>query len=164
MALVLAAALAASPALSRLPAAEGGEIVVSGVSRAQAIIREHKYVFVGEPVKMVRGDATLTCKKLTAQQNDRDVFQWATCEGDVRFVRGDRSITCDKATYDDPAARLTCEGDPVLRSGKTVLSGERLVYDLAHDEATLDDMTGSTPAAGAEEQLQQRDHAGARKP
>jgi lipopolysaccharide export system protein LptA len=162
--LPFAALLLAASALTRLPGADGSEIVVSGVDKAQAIIREHRYVFTGAPVKLVRGDATLTCRKLTAQQNAADEFQWATCEGEVKFVRGDRSITCEKATYDDPAARLTCEGHPELRSGKTVLSGDKLVYDLARDEAQLSNMTGHGSAEGADEQLKKRDRAGEKKP
>jgi lipopolysaccharide export system protein LptA len=160
VALALAVTLAPSSrapapsALTRLPAAGGGEIVLSGENvSGRHIFREHRTEFTGTPVKLVRGDATLTCKRLTAQQNEADVFQWATCQGDVHFVRGDRSITCEKATYDDPAARLTCEGNPELRSGKTVLTGKRLVYDLTRDEATLEGITGTTPSADADAQL-----------
>jgi lipopolysaccharide export system protein LptA len=150
---VALAALAAPSALNRLPAAGGGAIVLSGVTQGHAILREHRTVFTGNPVKLVRGDATLTCKKLTAQQNEADEFQWATCEGDVRFVRGDRSITCEKATYDDPGAKLTCEGHPELRSGKTVMTGDKLVYDLARDEAHLDNLAGHTDSAEVDPNL-----------
>jgi lipopolysaccharide assembly outer membrane protein LptD (OstA) len=147
-------ALAASPALTRLPGAGGGEIVLTGDGvTAKYIVREKRTELTGSPVKLIRGDATLTCKHLTAKQNDAEQFEWATCEGDVRFVRGDRSITCEKALYDDPAAKLTCEGNPELRSGKTVLNGSRLVYDLTADEATLDNLTGTTPSTGADAQL-----------
>ena len=154
-AFLLAAALAASSALTRLPGAGGGEVVLSGESvSARYIVRERRTELTGKPVKLVRGDATLTCLKLTAKQNEAEEFQWALCEGEVRFVRGERSITCEKATYDDPGARLTCEGNAELRSGRTVLNGTRLVYDLARDEATLDDVKGTTPAGDADAQLE----------
>lgn len=148
--LLLATLLAASSALTRLQGADGGDILLSGVTSLHGIIRAHRTEFLGSPVKMERGDATLTCKKLVAQQDDKDVFQSATCEGDVRFVRGDRVVTCEKATYDDPAARLTCEGNPQIQVGKSVFRGTLLVYDVGLDEFHGTDVTGAVDAAAVD--------------
>lgn len=147
------AVLAASSALTRLQATDGGEVVLSGASHFRSILRERRTEFTGEPVKLVRGDGTLTCKKLSVQQNDKGEFESARCEGDVRFVRGDRTITCERAIYDDPAARLTADGSPEFREGKTLLSGSHLVYDLARDEIIGLDITGHTDAGAVDTQL-----------
>ena len=144
---LLATLLAASSALARLQGADGGDILLSGVSSLHGVIRAHRTEFLGSPVKMERGDATLTCKKLVAQQDDKDVFQTATCEGDVRFVRGDRVVTCEKATYDDPKALLTCEGSPEIHIGKSVFRGSVLVYDVGKDEFYGEKITGEVDSA-----------------
>ncbi len=130
------------------------------------MLAQHRIEYTGDPVKMTRGDSTLVCKRLTAQLDDGDQqIQVATCEGDVRFDRGERTITCEKATYDEGAARLTCEGKPVIKSGGITATGRVLVYDLNRDEVTMEGVEGTVPANDADryqEQLQQRHKTQAR--
>jgi len=151
--LAILAALAA-PSLAHFPAAGGGEITVSA-DKVRYIIQKRQILYTGNPVRLTRGDATLTCKRMGAQLDEAEKVQVATCEGDVRFDRGERTVTCDKATYDEAAARLTCEGNPVIRSGGITVKGSLLVYDLNLDEVTLDKVDGTVPAAQADERIQQ---------
>jgi lipopolysaccharide export system protein LptA len=150
--LALLAALAA-PGVSRLPAAGGGEVTVSA-EKVRYSFPRHRIDYTGNPVRLTRGDATLTCKKLGAQMDDADRVVGATCEGDVHFERAGKLVTCEKATYDDPAQKLTCEGNPVLHSGGLTAEGKLLVYDLAQDEVTMDAVRGNLPSADADAQLQ----------
>lgn len=137
----LALALLAGPAV---PLAGKGEPVVVDAAELQYAPRRREIVFTGKPtVTLTRGDAKLTCRRLVARNDEAGRIQTATCEGDVRFTRGERAVTCATATYDDPAARVTCEGAPVtLRDQGLQAEGTRLVYDLATDEVNLSPSRG----------------------
>lgn len=150
--LVILAVLAA-PSVTKLPASGDGTVTISA-ERVNYNLRKHRIDYTGNPVRLTRGDEILTCKRLGAQLDDAEQVQVATCEGDVRFVRADKVVTCAKATYDETASRLTCEGSPTLKSGAMSASGSRLVYDLASDEVTMDDVHGDVPANQADQRLQ----------
>ena len=151
--LVLLAALAAS-SLTRLPAAGGGGPITVSAEKVRYQFPKHRIEYTGNPVRLTRGDSVLTCKQLIAQLDETDQVKTATCEGDVRFDRGEKTITCEKATYDEAAARLTCEGNPVIKSGGITARGDLLVYDLNADEVTMDKVTGDVPADDADHTLQ----------
>jgi lipopolysaccharide export system protein LptA len=124
--------------------------------------RRREIVFSGKPVvTLTRGDAKLTCKKLVAKNDENGRIHTATCDGDVQFTKGERVITCATATYDDPAARVTCEGTPVtLRDQGIHAEGTRLVYDLETDEMKLSPtkgiVSGDRLDAAQERQAQRR--------
>ncbi|MGC4001464.1 MAG: LptA/OstA family protein [Anaeromyxobacter sp.] len=143
---------AAKPAAPRsaLSATQAGDWVVQGKSLSY-IFKQRQTVMTGEPVKMTRTDATLTCKKVTLQNDEKDQLQTATCLGDVRFTRSTSVVTCEKATYDQVNSRLTCEGSPVLRDGDRVAEGSLLTYDLVQDVATLKDAIILVPGSSSED-------------
>lgn len=104
----------------------------------QYLYKEGKVVFTGKPmVTLTREDATLTCRKLVAENDGEGRIRRAVCTGDVKLTRGTRVITCETATYEERTARVTCTGSPVLKDGESVMRGEVLAYDLADDRATL---------------------------
>ena len=156
--LALLVALAA-PSLTRLPATGGGTVTVSAAT-VRYVFPKHRIEYTGNPVRLTRGDAVLTCKRLVAQLDEADQVQQATCEGDVRFERADKVVTCAKATYEEAASRLTCapspagEGKPVIYSGGLTATGTLLVYDLGKDEVTMDGVEGTVPATQADEKVQ----------
>lgn len=154
--LLIAAALGASaaPGLSRLPAAGGGEVTVSA-ERVKYALKQHRIDYTGNPVRLTRGADVLTCKRLSAQLDEAEQVKEAICEGDVRFVRADKVVTCEKAVYDEAASRLTCEGKPELRSGPLSATGTKLVYDLARDEVTMDNVQGNVPSGEADARLKE---------
>jgi lipopolysaccharide export system protein LptA len=161
--LAMLAALAV-PSLTQLPATGGGQVTISA-EKVRYVLPKHRIEYTGNPVKLTRGDSTLLCKRLTAQLDDADrQIQVAVCEGDVRFDRGERTVTCDKATYEEAASRLTCEGDPVIKSGGITARGSLLVYDLDKDEVTMDTVTGAVPAAQAEQWQQKNQQRRKGKP
>ncbi len=160
--LVTLAVLAASD-VSRLPIAGGGSVTVSA-ERVRYNFAKRRIEYTGNPVRLTRSDGTLTCKQLVAQLDDADQVKEATCVGDVRFERADRVVTCDKATYEEAASRLTCEGKPVLKSGAFSATGKRLVYDLARDEVTMDEVHGDVPGHEADQRLQAFKQRNKKKP
>lgn len=105
---------------------------------AEYLPKERRAVMTGNPlVTMTRGDATLVCRRLVAERDEKGRTRKATCEGDVKLTQGGRVVTCAVAVYEDPPARVTCTGSPTLRDGESVVSGEELVYELDADRYTL---------------------------
>ncbi len=160
--LAMLAALATAPSVSRLSGMGGGEITVSAAN-VRYNFPKRRIDYTGNPVRLTRGDSTLVCKRLTALLDEAsNQVQTATCEGDVRFDRADKTITCEKATYDEGAGKLTCEGDPVIKSGGMTANGRLLTYDLNQDEVAMEGVDGTVPAVDADRfQRQAQQH---RKP
>lgn len=166
VAAVVAVALATSP-------------VAAGAAKAQRVrvdadVVRYNYpkgeiTLTGTPnVKLVRGDATLTCRNVVAKTGPGGAIQTAVCTGDVRLVRGERTVTCDSATFDDVAGRVVCLGTPVvLRDASTEARGTRLVYELDTDQVSLERATIEVPGTEIEQREQQleqrRKDRGARK-
>ena len=116
-----------------------------------------KVTMLGKPfVTLTREDLTLTCRKLVGDNDASGQLARATCEGDVRLVRATRVVTCEKAQYDRDAARIICEGNPVLRDGETEARGKRLTYLLAADEVLLEEAVQATVPSGQIEQVQKK--------
>ncbi len=165
-ALALAAALAAPPALARLPAAGGGSVTISA-KQFRYNIQKRLVEYTGDPVRFTRGDAVLTCKRLGALLDEGGEVRRSTCEGDVRFERGDKVVTCEKALYDAAAARLTCEGRPAFQIGPVRGTGKLLVYDLDADEVVVDAPEGTIAGDEADrltQEAQERQKAKGAKP
>ena len=132
--LALAAALAAQqPAAA--PAAPPIQIHAAEVEYRY---RDRTTVMTGKPlVTLTRAGATLVCRRLVSENDDRGQISRATCQGDVKLTRGERIVTCATAVFEEGAGRVTCQGSPVLRDGQSVMTGEELVYDLDADRVTL---------------------------
>jgi lipopolysaccharide export system protein LptA len=131
------AVLAADPAT---PAAAQGEPlpVTFRAHTAEYLPRERRAIMTGNPlVTMIRGDATLVCRRLVAERDEKGRTRKATCEGDVKLTQGGRVVTCAVAVFEDPPARVVCRGNPTLRDGESVVRGEELVYELDADRYTL---------------------------
>ncbi|MBL0277052.1 MAG: organic solvent tolerance protein OstA [Anaeromyxobacter sp.] len=125
--------------------------------------RTRQVTVIGRPlVTMHHDDATLSCRKLTGENDAAGKLRQATCEGQVKMTRGDRTVTCERATYDRDAARLVCTGNPVLRdAGGTEARGTTLTYDLGADEVRLEGAAQVTVPAGQMDLLQRTSLRGA---
>jgi lipopolysaccharide export system protein LptA len=112
--------------------------------------KNRQFTVVGKPlVTLFHDDATLTCRKLTGENDQAGQLKVATCTGDVKLVRGPRTVTCERAVYDRVAARVVCTGSPVLRdAGGTEASGTSLTWDLAADEVRLEGAAQVTVPGG----------------
>jgi lipopolysaccharide export system protein LptA len=104
-----------------------------------------KVLVTGKPfVTLRRGDMTLTCRKLAGDNDEKGQLVRATCEGDVKLVRTTRVVTCERAQFDRDAAKVVCEGNPLLRDGETEARGKRLTYFLDADEVMLEEAVQAT--------------------
>jgi lipopolysaccharide export system protein LptA len=145
-AVALAAVLAGPPA----PAGRAGPVRVDA-DEVRYVYPKRQVIFTGKPlVRLVRDDGVLTCKRLVATTDEAGRIGRAVCTGDVRFERGPKIVTCESATYEDAAGRIICEGSPVLKDGASEARGERLVYELATDEVTMQRPVIEVPAAEVE--------------
>jgi lipopolysaccharide export system protein LptA len=152
--LLLAAALAAAPAPPKPPAATPGlrsdKPVRMDAEEVRFSWKTRQVTVVGKPfVTLLHDDATLTCRKLTGENDQAGKLKLATCVGDVKLVRGPRNVTCDRATYDREAARVVCTGSPVLRdAGGTEARATSLTWDLGADEVRLEGAAQVTVPGG----------------
>jgi lipopolysaccharide export system protein LptA len=113
-----------------------------------------KVTMVGKPfVTLTREDLVLTCRRLVGDNDAAGQLARATCEGDVKLVRGTRVVTCERAQYDRDAARIVCEGSPMLRDGETEARGKKLTYLLIPDEVVLEEAVQATVPAAQIEQV-----------
>lgn len=116
-----------------------------------------KVTMVGKPfVTLTREDLVLTCRRLVGDNDATGQLARATCEGDVKLVRATRVVTCERALYDRDAARVVCEGNPVLRDGETEARGKRLTYLLAADEVLLEEAVQATVPSAQIDQVSKK--------
>jgi lipopolysaccharide export system protein LptA len=104
----------------------------------------------------------LTCRRLVGDNDATGQLARATCEGDVKLVRTTRTVTCERAQYDRDAARIICEGNPILRDGESEARGKKLTYFLAADEVLLEDAVQATVPASQVDQVSKKPAAPAR--
>ena len=150
---------APGPAAAPISATAAGKTVPATVDAD--VIRYNwttrKVTMLGKPfVTLTREGMTLTCRRLVGDNDASGQLARATCEGDVKLVRSTRIVTCERAIYDRDAARVICEGNPVLRDGETVARGKRLTYLLTADEVLLEEAVQATVPTSQIEQAQKR--------
>jgi lipopolysaccharide transport protein LptA len=85
-----------------------------------------------------RDDVTLCCDRAEARF-DGDQIRRVECSGRVVIRRADGTIArADLAVFEADADRLVLTGDARVRSTLASLDGERIVYDVARDELTVE--------------------------
>jgi lipopolysaccharide export system protein LptA len=147
VAIVLSALSGAPPAPAAAEVARASPVRVDAENVVYAF-QKREVTFTGKdgkPVVMTRDDARLACQKLVAHTDEAGQIVGATCSGDVRLTRGTKVVTCEHATFDGPANRVVCEGNPVLKEGGSEARGARLVYELETDQANLEGATITLP-------------------
>lgn len=136
--LVALGAPAEPPTAGPRPAGSAQPAVTVQFDEAEYRPRERQTVMSGKPyVTLTRADVTLSCRRLVAENDERGQVRRATCEGEVKLVRGSLSVTCASAVFEEQEARVTCRGEPTIRAGQSVTTGEELIYDLDADKITL---------------------------
>jgi len=141
LAALAGAALPAAEAAKAAPVRVDAENVVYAFQKREVTFTGKE----GRPVIMTRDDSRLSCQKLVARTDEGGQIVTAACFGDVRFTRGGREVTCERATFDGPAERVICEGNPVLKDRGSEARGARLVYELKTDQVNLEDAVITLP-------------------
>jgi lipopolysaccharide export system protein LptA len=58
--------------------------------------------------------------------------------GNVRIVQLERRATSQKASFEQDAAKVTLEGEAVLREGENVIRGERIIYYVDEQRSVVE--------------------------
>ncbi|MFT3997069.1 MAG: lipopolysaccharide transport periplasmic protein LptA [Asticcacaulis sp.] len=110
----------------------------------------HTATFTGS-VEFLQDTSRLRSDKLTviygqnATTGKWDELSTAEAVGNVYYVVDDQVMTGARAVYTRSTDTLVLTGNVVLRQGKNVMEGSRLVYDLGAKKSTMD----GVPTAGS---------------
>jgi len=96
-------------------------------------------------VTVHRGDTTMkaaTIKLYSDKKEDQNGFTRMEASGTVYVNSGNQTATGSNAVVDNKAQTITLTGDVVLSRGKDVVTGARLVIDMATGRARVDPEQG----------------------
>lgn len=102
---------------------------------------EGRAVFDGNVV-VIQGPMRLAAAKIEVQYSTdagggNDITKM-TATGGVTFANGDDAAESREAVYDPDAGTLVMTGEVLLTQGPSVISGERLVVNLASGTGTME--------------------------
>ena len=152
--------------------AHNKEPIKIDADRLDVFDKEQRAVFTGSVVA-VQGESTIKCAELTVlyeqqRSQGRSAAPAATpgegairridCKGPVTIVSRTQTATGDNAVFDRAANRILLTGNVALSEGASVITGERIVYDLNAGVANVETkpsgrvralfVPGSNPDAG----------------
>jgi len=88
-------------------------------------------------------DITLYANKMVVYYNpDTKKLKEIMALGNVRIVQLDRRATSQKASFEQDAAKVTLEGEAVLREGENVIRGERIIYYVDEQRSVVEAAKG----------------------
>lgn len=130
--------------------------VTIAADRLEILGKEHRAVWSGN-VRAQRGEALLTCDRLTAAYVTPEQIKDLTCEGGVKVVEGERTASGQTALFDNVTGVLTLSGEPEARLGKNEMKGAKVTFDVGADTVRVDQArttfettaSGRGPIAGA---------------
>jgi lipopolysaccharide export system protein LptA len=96
-------------------------------------------------VTVHRGDTTMkaaTIKLYSDKGGDQNGFTRMEASGTVYVNSGNQTATGSNAVVDNKAQTITMTGNVVLSKGEDVVTGARLVIDMATGRARVDPMPG----------------------
>lgn len=122
------------PPVSTKPAAPRvlSHPVTIAADKLEILGKENRAIWSGN-VRAQRGEALLTCDRLTAAYTTPEDIRRLTCSGGVRVVEGERNASGDTADFDNVTGVLVLTGDPVAHLGRNVMKGSRVVFDVGRD-------------------------------
>ncbi len=99
--------------------------------------KENKIVFTGSVVA-VKGKLTVESDKLTVwTDEDQTDFTEILAEGAVKIVRGNKIATGKVAHYYSADKKIVLTGDPVLKDGKDIATGNRVIYFFDREDMVI---------------------------
>lgn len=96
-----------------------------------------------------RANLFICCDQLEGYSNAKGDWERLVCRNRVRAQRGDEIMWSKQATFVTALHDLVLTGQPILRRGQSILSGERIVVDTKHDRAHVEKPTGRVQQAPA---------------
>jgi lipopolysaccharide export system protein LptA len=90
-------------------------------------------------VVTVRGDLTLKSETLRATYDPNGKrLKEVVAEGEVQVSMGDRVATGKRAVYSGENSTITLTGNPVVRQGKSQVSGARIIMFINEDRGVVE--------------------------
>lgn len=133
----------ANPALAAmLPGAKSKDPYTVDASKLEFFEKERKLVYTGNviatqgPTKVRGSEMIIYLDKATAGSSNSSVRR-VEMKGPVTVVQKDKIGTGDAGVYDKPENKWYLIGNVTLTQGTTVTQGDKLIYDLSTDRATV---------------------------
>jgi lipopolysaccharide export system protein LptA len=136
--------------------ANNKEPIKIDADRLDVFDKEQRAVFTGSVVA-VQGESTIKCAELTVlyeQQRGQGqgqprpapaattpgegAIRRIDCKGPVTVVSRTQTATGDNAVFDRTANKIVLTGNVALSEGPSVITGERIVYDLTSGVANVE--------------------------
>jgi lipopolysaccharide transport protein LptA len=89
-------------------------------------------------VKVIRGDAKLSCLSLLVLFDEQGEPEEVICSGAVRFRRGAERASAKKAHYQRAKGQIVLRGDAQVKRGAAALRGDRVTFLLDRDEVRVE--------------------------
>jgi len=112
-------------------------------------------------VVTVQGEMTMKSERLTAYYHpDMKQLKEVIAEGKIRVAQGDRVATGAKATYNDRDRTIVLTGNPVVRQGKSQVSGSRITFFIGQDRSVVEGGNQRVKATVVPEDLARQEKEG----
>jgi lipopolysaccharide export system protein LptA len=72
--------------------------------------------------------AAMNCEKIRIFLKEDNEIDWIEAEGEVIIQSDDRKALADRATYHADEGKFVLEGDPKVKQGLNVMTGDRIVF------------------------------------
>ena len=93
-------------------------------------------------VVVVRGPVLMCCDNFKAQADEDWKWETFTCSGNVRAQRFNEFVWSDRATFLFEQSLITLTGKPILRRGRSLMTGKLVKIDLQNDQAHVSSPRG----------------------
>ncbi|MFQ5849439.1 MAG: lipopolysaccharide transport periplasmic protein LptA [Candidatus Binatia bacterium] len=100
--------------------------------------KKNLIVYMGHVI-VVRGGVTMRSETLTATYDpEMKRLREVVAEGKVQVTQGDRVATGAKAVFNSQNNTMTLTGNPVVRQGKSQVSGSRIILFINEDRGVVE--------------------------
>lgn len=143
------------PGAPKTPTVTLSHPVTIAADKLEILGKQSQAIWSGN-VRAQRGEALLTCERLTAAYTTPEDIRRLTCGGGVRVVEGDRTASGETADFDNVSGLLELTGSPQAHLGRNVMKGSKVAFDVGRDTLRVENAkttfesiaSGRTPTAG----------------
>jgi lipopolysaccharide transport protein LptA len=146
--LVVAASVAALPALAAGPDEKPAKVVVRFKADKVVLGPDLGSATLTGHVKVNVGDVTITCKKLLIAYGGGKQVASFEARGKVRLVMEDLEATAAELDYDAEARTAVMRGGCTVKGRNVALTGETITLELDTRKISIDKASGTIDIAG----------------
>jgi len=105
-----------------------GESVTTIESKTLDMDYQRRRVTFEEDVVVVDPEMRLTCETLSIELTESNEIRWIEALSNVRIRHDDKDAQAGRVVYDMTTDAFLLEDNPLLRSGRNLLAGDRIRY------------------------------------